>query len=307
MLCQRADEADDRLPRSEKGSIVLSTEVEMLQRRCEEKHEKIATHKDDISKIKDDMKQLKDRVDQQPSVPTPALGFDSLIISQYRPLFEEFRAKRFNLLWQGSRDGFIGQEFHLRCDGRANTLTLIADTDGNVFGGFSPVKWEFSGKWKGDDSLRSFLFTLKNPHGVPPRKFGLKAEKKQQALWGDSTDFTRFDQSCDIYVSNGCNANRYSYTHFGIRWSNCAYANDTALEHFLTGAEKFTVKESKVFENAALTTLPADIKKCANGCLFQEREREMQEREQPGGSGRHKRATAHRGRRGTLAVAVREG
>jgi hypothetical protein len=55
-------------------------------------------------------------------------------------LFGEFRAKRFHLLWRGSRDAFTGQEFHLRCDGRANTLVLISNTDGNVFGGFTPVK-----------------------------------------------------------------------------------------------------------------------------------------------------------------------
>jgi hypothetical protein len=41
-----------------------------------------------------------------PTPPAPALGFDSLIVPQYLPLFEEFRAKRFNLLWRGSRDDF---------------------------------------------------------------------------------------------------------------------------------------------------------------------------------------------------------
>jgi hypothetical protein len=101
-----------------------------------------------------------------PVVAAPATRLESLISPQLPPLFDEFRAKRFNLLWRGSRDGFTADEFHLRCDGRANTLTLISDTDGNVFGGFTPVEWESGNKWKGDDSLRSFLFTLKNPHDV---------------------------------------------------------------------------------------------------------------------------------------------
>jgi hypothetical protein len=122
---------------------------------------------------------------------------ESLIAGECPQLFEEFRAKRFNLLWRGSRDGFGAKEFHRLCDGRANTLTLIADTDGNVFGGFTPVKWEarmWNGKhgeenntWKGDDSLRSFLFTLRNPHGVPPRKFALRAERKEHAIICNST------------------------------------------------------------------------------------------------------------------------
>jgi hypothetical protein len=28
---------------------------------------------------------------------------------------------------------------------------------------------------KGDDSLKSFVYTLKNPHNIPARRFALKA------------------------------------------------------------------------------------------------------------------------------------
>jgi hypothetical protein len=101
---------------------------------------------------------------------------DSLIIAEFPPLFNEFRRQRFKLLWRGSRDYFSAKEFHRRCDGRANALTLIADIEGTVFGGSTPVEWEsrvWTGKggdendyYKGDDSLLSFLFTLRNPHSV---------------------------------------------------------------------------------------------------------------------------------------------
>jgi hypothetical protein len=52
------------------------------------------------------------------------------------------------------------------------------------------------------------------------------------------------------------------------------YANDTAFKDFLTGAQCFTVKEIEVFEIADETALPADVEKCANGCLFRERARD---------------------------------
>jgi hypothetical protein len=88
--------------------------------------------------------------------PSPTREIDSLIVSEFPPLFDEFRAKRFNLLW---RDSFGAEEFRRRCDGRPDTLTLIVDTDGNVFGGFRSVKWESRVRnrkcndgWKGDDS-----------------------------------------------------------------------------------------------------------------------------------------------------------
>jgi hypothetical protein len=57
---------------------------------------------------------------------------DSLIVDEYPPLFEKFRPTRWELLWRGNRDGFRAAEFRHRGDGRANRLTLILDTNGNV-------------------------------------------------------------------------------------------------------------------------------------------------------------------------------
>jgi hypothetical protein len=59
---------------------------------------------------------------------------------------------------------------------------LIADISGHVFGGFTPVEWKSSFCYKGDDSLWSFLFPLRSPQGVPPRKFTLRARKKENAI-----------------------------------------------------------------------------------------------------------------------------
>jgi hypothetical protein len=178
-------------------------------------------------------------------------AWDSLIVSEFPPLFEEFRAKRFNLLWRGSCDGFTAREFR-RCDGRANTLTLISDINGNVFGGFTPVEWESpaSWKWKVNNSLRSFLFTLRNPHGVPPRKFALRAEERQKAIYCDATCCAVFGTGCDMYVYDNCSANRNSRTCTATHWGDRVYANDTTFGDFLTGTEKFTVKEIEVFEIA---------------------------------------------------------
>jgi hypothetical protein len=94
-----------------------------------------------------------------PAPPPPPVGFASLIVADFPALFAEgekrwlgrdtppgllaeFHGKRFALLWRGSRDGFLAKEFHGRCDGHANTLLLILDTQGNIFGGFTPVEWE---------------------------------------------------------------------------------------------------------------------------------------------------------------------
>jgi hypothetical protein len=73
----------------------------------------------------------------------PALaGFSSLMVFQFPARFAELTGKRFTLLWRGARDGSTVRDFDGRCDGHANTLTFIEDTDGNIFGGFTPVKWK---------------------------------------------------------------------------------------------------------------------------------------------------------------------
>jgi hypothetical protein len=97
------------------------------------------------------------------------------------------RGKRFTLLWRGSRDGFGARNFHGHCDGHAPTLALIQDTDGNIFGGFTPTMWDSNCAYKADPSLKSFLFGLKNPHNFPARTFALKTEERDKAIFCDSS------------------------------------------------------------------------------------------------------------------------
>jgi hypothetical protein len=94
-----------------------------------------------------------------------------------------------------------------------------------------------------DSTGRSFLFTLKNPDGIRPRKFDLKSNKRRNAIacgaaWGP--------YFCDIGVSDRCNANSDSFadllgTHYG---SNIG----SDMMTFLTGSRHFTVQEIEVFE-----------------------------------------------------------
>jgi hypothetical protein len=188
-----------------------------------------------------------------PVPPPPPVRFDSLIVSEFPEIFAEFSGKRFSLLWRGSRDGFGADDFHSRCNGHANTLTVILDTDGNVFGGFTPLEWE-SREWnrgygnedsrcKADGSLRSFLFTLKNPHNIPVRRFALQAGEKGLAIDCGSRSGPCFGY--DIVVSDNCNANTRSRTLLGT-----VYTNDTGLHWntVFTGSRYFQVMDIEVFE-----------------------------------------------------------
>jgi hypothetical protein len=190
-----------------------------------------------------------------PPGPPPALSFGSLIVSDFPEIFAEFREKRLLLLWRGSRDGFRARDFHGHCDGHANTLTVILDTNGNVFGGFAPMAWESRfyddnqmgmNCWKADDSMRSFVFTLKNPCNIPARTFALKAEKKLEAIYCGSGWGPCFG---DILLRDTCNANASSFTYLGF-----AYTNDTGLDGMtvFTGCYKFQTNPTNNEGNRSL-------------------------------------------------------
>jgi hypothetical protein len=177
-------------------------------------------------------------------IPPPS-GWNSAIVPDFPKLFEDFKQKQFTLRWRGSRDGFGKRDFHSRCDWHGNTLTVILDTKGNLFGGFTPVEWDSGSEEKADPSLKSFIFTLKNPRNFPARRFALKAEAKDRAIRCNSDGGPHF---WDIYVFNNCNTNTSSGTYLGY-----SYTNNTGLDGktFFTGSDRFQVKEIEVFEISA--------------------------------------------------------
>jgi hypothetical protein len=60
--------------------------------------------------------------------------------------------------------------FHWCWDCHANTLELIFDIKGNIFGGFTPVEWESGDmRTKDEQILGSFIFALKTPI-ISPRE-----------------------------------------------------------------------------------------------------------------------------------------
>jgi hypothetical protein len=96
---------------------------------------------------------------------------------------------------------------------------------------------------KSDDSLKSFLFTLKNPHNIPARKFALKAGRREYAIHCDSERGPSF--GLDMWVCDNCNTNTDSSANLGE-----VSTNDTGLvgETVFTGSWNFKIKEIEVFE-----------------------------------------------------------
>jgi hypothetical protein len=117
--------------------------------------------------------------------------FESTIVSEFPAILQEFRTSRIEMLYRGTRDGFGSADFHGKCDGHGNTITLIRTTKDFIFGGYTPLSWDSSNAYKTDSSHQSFVFTISNPHQIGSRKFRLKPDQAHSAI-GRSKVMARF-------------------------------------------------------------------------------------------------------------------
>jgi hypothetical protein len=162
-------------------------------------------------------------------------------VNELPSILSRFENQQMTLLYRGSRDGFEGSSFHSRCDGKPHTITIIETPKGYVFGGYTPIPWDTSSTHKTDDSLSSFIFTLKNPQNTNPRLFQLKPANKQSAIFCRSDLGPTFGGGHDFVVYLTGSPSRTNFGH--------SYNNDTGLNGptFLAGESTFMVKEIEVF------------------------------------------------------------
>jgi len=106
---------------------------------------------------------------------TPVPGFllinggDLLTSVEHRNEMREWIPQKwFSLIYKATRDGFAAADFHTMCDNQEGTVVVIRSGEGHLFGGFTSQSWIGNG-YKEDPT--AFIFTLTNPHGIPPTKY----------------------------------------------------------------------------------------------------------------------------------------
>lgn len=90
-----------------------------------------------------------------------------------------------SLIYSHSRDGSDSSTFHKLCENQGPTLTVIKCAKGFIFGGFTMES--FSGH---DNRIRDpnvFIYTLKNPHNIPPTKYLPREDMLQYSIFSHST------------------------------------------------------------------------------------------------------------------------
>jgi hypothetical protein len=176
------------------------------------------------------------------------LKFDrySLILDRFPDVMDQFNHEKLRLLWQGTRDGFGFTDFFKKCHGHRNTLLLIIDTRNNIFGGFTSAKWPVVKQVKlaEDSNMNSFLFTIRNPYGIPPTIFPIRPEEKAKAIsYGPSDAFNFGEYDISVF------GNGHQRVSFTTGFGRC-YQNTTGIEGscVFTGSYSFIIQEIEMFQ-----------------------------------------------------------
>lgn len=147
--------------------------------------------------------------------------------------------KTYKLLYRATRDGFTALAFHTKCDNQGPTVTVITSGK-NVFGGYSEASWDSHSVWK---TGHAFIFTLSNPHNIPPTKFLPGSNPSPTAISCKKKDGPSFGGGYDIHVSDNSNVNAESYTFFPISFIDSTRKGYTLF----TGKKNFTTTEIEVY------------------------------------------------------------
>jgi hypothetical protein len=156
------------------------------------------------------------------------------------------------LIYRASEDGFSATDFHRRCDGYPNTLTIVkVKGNNNIFGGFSSLSWGTENNYKEDND--AYIFSLVNKYNRPIRfpyvsaKLNEKSEEVY-SIYSNSLYGPSFGGGPDLSIASNSNMNQNSYSFLGHSYKNPNYLLDAQdSKTFLARSFYFTVEEVEVF------------------------------------------------------------
>jgi hypothetical protein len=172
------------------------------------------------------------------------IGEDTLLSLEDQVKLNEFYGKqsqKWVLLYKATRDGFTSNAFHKYCDNQGPTMTVIQSKPGGyLFGGYTSVSWRSTGSYSADHN-GPFLFTLSNPHGIPPTKYPIL--EADYSIYNKRECGPTFGCGHDLYVCDESQAKTGSYFYFP--WSYNDRTN-RGSETF-TGNKYFQTNDIEVY------------------------------------------------------------
>lgn len=178
--------------------------------------------------------------DQLPIVGSNILSSKDLIFVFHHLRDQCFKNLIFERIYSAKLNGDSASTFHLYCDNKGPTMTLIKDTEGNIFGGFTNIPWKstISAEWVGNDPF-AFLFSINKQkiilHDNDTQEKTVTMCKSNGPIFGDD----------DLVISDNCTSNQESWNF--MKNSYGKKDNSVTKSYFTGGKIEFQVSDYEVF------------------------------------------------------------
>lgn len=144
------------------------------------------------------------------------------------------------LLYRATRDSFAALAFHSKCNGKANTITIIKSTLNFVFGGYTSADWTRC--WMSDSS--AYLFSLRVNGSATALKYPVVSSST--AICGSLSYGPLFGSGYDIQINNY--PNLYTSYTYCSSYQCPSGVNRYSYHSKFAGATYFKVTEIEVFQ-----------------------------------------------------------
>jgi hypothetical protein len=161
-------------------------------------------------------------------------------------------ANKWSLLYRGTKDGFCADDFHVKCDGKSSTLTIIKVKGSDfIFGGYTEAEWQSFGRDKSDPN--AFIFSLINKDNksckmnVTDPNRAIYCSSRRGPIFGGSILKQGKEWLCgDIRVDDNGNV---SVSALGDAYKHPSYFFGTKeASSFLAGTQRFQIEEIEVYQ-----------------------------------------------------------
>ena len=156
------------------------------------------------------------------------------------------KQQKYALIYRASRDGFAAADFHAKCDGKANTLTLIKTTSGYIFGGYTACAWHPKNGYQKDP--KAFIFSLVNKSKTPLLIRG-KSDHENVCSHKDYGPTFGRSSGCDICIFSNSNENDDNFSKLGSAFDFKLHDHGSnEAKCFLAGTATFRTSDIEVFQ-----------------------------------------------------------
>ena len=163
-----------------------------------------------VAELKEELKNFKSNKKTKEEAAISSFNGTSFLNNDEKKLISEFidpnKIIKFNLLFSTNKDNDSASTFHYYCDGIFPTVTVVLDTTGRRFGGYSTQSWCQSAV--GANYSRapgSFIFNLSNKQKYDLEEFNI------YAIYRHNSYGPTFGGGHTLYISNSCKSNSNSY------------------------------------------------------------------------------------------------